>query len=139
MAPQTVWLEVLTQERVLVMAHGTDVHDEHWETYVRAARTAAAAPVEVRNLVYAGGPLSKKHADQLVHAVHGSDFRTAIVSPSTATRFVVSAFGLVNRNVRCFAPDQLGGALDFIGVSGSERAVVEATFHRLCEQVRVSS
>jgi hypothetical protein len=126
------WLE---RERLVIVYQGSQPPSgEEWQAYLEQLRNIA--DVEHRALVYSEHHISRKEQDELKQATTGSAKpRVALISPSTAVRFVASIFTLLNRNVRFFAPSHFDAALAYLACDEREAEVVTQSYQQLRAQV----
>ena len=124
--------ELLEREQILVSYQGTAATQEQWDHYLDQLATLREVE-RVRFLVYAdGSPPTPGIQRRIAGIAHGHDkWLVALVSPSTALRFVVSAFKLVNRSIRFFTPAELHDALSHIQCDSDERGAVQNALRRL--------
>jgi hypothetical protein len=86
----------------------------------------------MRFLVYVDGAApAPAHLQRIAALVRGHTVTAALVSPSLALRFAVSAFTLVTNSIRYFTPEQLPDALTHIRCSEAESRLVQEALQRL--------
>ena len=126
------WLE---REQLAVIYQGSQrASQDEWRAYLTFLR--GIADVEHRAVVYSGCHVSRSEQDELKQATSGrAKPRVALLSPSTAVRFVATMFTLLNRNLRFFAPSDFEAALAHLACSPEEQALVTRTYQALRARV----
>lgn len=126
------WLE---REKLAVIYQGSQPAPQaEWQAHLALLRSIA--DVEHRVLLYGGHQPSPSEMEEIKQATRGkAKPRVALLSPSTALRFVASMFTLLNRNYRFFAPGEFQAALAHLGCSADEAALVTRTYEELQAQV----
>lgn len=125
---------MLQADQILVSYYGGEAEDNRWDEYVALLRSLHGQ-LHVRFLVDVWReqpPLAR--IERLLGVVQGKPWRVAMLSSSTAMRFVASSFSLVVRNVRLFAPEDLDAALDHLNCSAAEKEHVGECLQRLRAQ-----
>jgi hypothetical protein len=128
--PGLAW-EMLQAEQILVSYYGGEAEHNRWDEYLAMLRSLHGE-LHLRCLVDVRReqpPLAR--IERLLNVVQGKPWRVAMLSASTAMRFVASSFSLVVRNVRLFAPEELDAALDHIQCSAAEKPRVGECLTRL--------
>lgn len=121
--------EWLSAERMMVMYHGVhEADDVEWDACLDALRTLQSGPVRI--LVSTQGGRPTRDQQQRLIEIEKSDWKVAVVSPSTAVRFVVSVFALELPSIRLFAPEHLDEACAYLGCTLDEVAVVRGALER---------
>ena len=130
------WLE---REKLAVIYQGNQhASQDEWRAYMAFLR--GIANIDHRTLVYSGCHASRSEQDDIRQATSGiATPRVALISPSTAVRFVATMFTLLNRNLRFFAPSEFGAALGHLGCTPEESQLVTRTYEALRDQVEASS
>jgi hypothetical protein len=132
--PTGMTFELMQPEQILVSYQGTDVLPEEWESYLALLSTLTGLE-SLRFVIFAdGSPPSAAHQKRIASLVRGHSWPVALISSSTALRFVVSAFSLVNRSIRYFTPDHIPDALRHIGCSAEEATKVDRLLQRMRSQ-----
>lgn len=91
-------------------------------------------------MVYTEVHLTREQQAELQEATKGDILpRVAVVSPSTAARFVASMFTLLNRNIRFFPPSDYSAAMTHLGFSRPEVQAVTRCYEQLMERVQAGS
>lgn len=122
--------EMLTKEKILISYQGANASAEDWDRYISFMKTIAGT-TDLRFLVFVeGAPPSAANQRRIAELVK-REWPVALVSSSTAMRFVVSAFSLVNRSIRFFSPAQLTDALVHIHCSAMDALAVYDAVDRL--------
>lgn len=122
--------EYLRSARLLVSYQGSTETALEWERYLAFLGTVSRDAM--RFMVYVDGAApSPAHLQRLAGLVRGHQVTAALVSPSLALRFAVSAFTLVTRSIRYFTPEQLLDALAHIRCSEAESRLVQEALQRL--------
>ena len=126
--------------RVFLLVHGTDApSDAAWERYVEALMRADRKDGALKILVFTeGGSPNAGQRARLETTTRKGDL-TAVVSGAAFPRFVVSLIALMNRGIRSFAPADVAGALDFLGLSQEERAAVAVELETLARSGSLGS
>lgn len=129
------WLE---REKLAVIYQGSQhASQDDWQAYMAFLR--GIADVEHRALVYSGCHASRSEQEDLKRATSGrATPRVALISPSTAVRFIATMFTLLNRNLRFFAPADFGAALAHLGCTADETSLVTRTYQDLRDQVEAA-
>ncbi|HEX6240292.1 MAG TPA: hypothetical protein VFZ61_05345 [Polyangiales bacterium] len=118
-----------------VVGDGNVVSSDDWEDYLSALTRAVLGSVVTRHLVYveiAAPPAAILR--RISDIVRGHPSLVALLSPSTALRFVVSTFSLVNRSIRYFPPEQLTEALVHIHCNPAEQRAIRDALARARER-----
>jgi hypothetical protein len=99
----------------MVLYQGADeASDAEWEPYLETLKGIdRSAPVRI--LAYTEGGRPTREQQQRLKAVEKQGWLVAVVSPSTAVRFVVSVFALELPTIRLFSPEQLDEACSYLG------------------------
>lgn len=126
--------------RTLVIVHNRDFpSDAEWDGYLGSLGAQLAQGDERRSLVVTEGGAPSTHQRARMAAVVGASVATtAVVSSSRAVRATVGALNLSNSAIRAFAPDDLDGALEHLGLSENERQQILAILPSLRRQVGIS-
>jgi hypothetical protein len=129
------WLE---REKLAVVYQGSQrASQDEWQAYMAFLR--GIANIEHRALVHSGCHASRSEQEELRQATSGSTTpHVALISPSTAVRFIASMFTLLNRNLRYFAPSEFGAALGHLGCTPEETLLVTRAYEGLRDQVEAS-
>jgi hypothetical protein len=128
-----VW-EVLRDERILVSYSDGPGSEQQWREYiVTLTRLPSEEGKPLRILAYAADAPPRAALDGIMSAARGKSWRVALISPSTAVRFVASTFSFVIRTLRFFAPNELGAAFEHLGCSEVERRRASEALARLRE------
>jgi len=126
-----VW-EVLQEERMLVSYSDGPGSEQQWHDYlVTLNRLQAEQSQALRILAYAADAPPRAALDGIMSAARGKSWRVALISPSTAVRFVASTFSFVIRTLRFFAPDELAAAFSHLGCDETERRKAGEALARL--------
>jgi hypothetical protein len=129
-AQQGFVFELLVKEHLLVSFQGSAPSSEDWDRYLTALSTLEMKAL--RCLIYVDGAApSPAYLQRIANIVRGNAVTAALVSPSLALRFAVSAFSLVTRNIRYFMPTQLDDALAHLRCTAAEAHLVQETLQRL--------
>jgi hypothetical protein len=108
--------------------------DKQWRDYlVTLSGLQSEGSQPLRILAYAADAPPRAALDGIMSAARGKAWRVALISPSTAVRFVASTFSFVLRTLRFFAPDELVAAFDHLGCDEVERRKVAEALARLRE------
>lgn len=127
---QGMVFELLTKEKILISYNGPNATQEQWERYIDSMKTNADTP-DLRFLVFVEGPPPSAANQRRIAELVKREWPVALVSSSTAMRFVVSTFSLVNRSIRYFPPAQLTDALVHIHCTAMEALAVYDAVDRL--------
>jgi hypothetical protein len=124
--------EWLSAENVVVSYMGTGPAARHeWDSY-RNLLQAIQHTRRVRCLWYTEGAYPPRDEQvRLAEAGGRQPWLAAVVSPSPALRFVVSAVSLINRNLRYFTPQDLPKALVHLRCTATEQEAVLDALDRL--------
>lgn len=121
----------LEEPRILVSYQDDGATEEHWNRYIDCM-TRLKDTVGVRYLVWhTGSPPTPSVQKRISDLERGRGSLVSLISPSLALRFVVSAFSLINRNIRYFPPEQLTEALEHIRCTPLEKSAVRDALRRL--------
>jgi len=134
--------EVLADLRLLVSSQSEEnPTDAEWDAWLLAADTLGELPGRFRLLVLTEGGRptreqlgrlsARKRAAEEKLGKKQSEPLAALVTSSTATRFIVSALTFVNPAIRCFAPTSLAEAYTHLGLTDPERKSAAAAIERL--------
>lgn len=123
--------------RTLVIVHNKDFpSDAEWDAYLEALRGHLLEWDDRRSLVVTeGGAPSRNQRSRMAALVKDSVATTAVVSGASAVRATVGALNLNNPAIRAFAPDDLDGALEHLGLRESERKDILAVLPSLQRRV----
>lgn len=121
--------EILEPELLMVSYYDGPGSSDRWDTMARLLRELISKP-QARFLVYQLEQPPLSEVQRLSRAVRGGRWRVAMISPSTAMRFVASSFSLLVKNVRFFAPEALDAALDHLECRPEEKLRVRACLNR---------
>ncbi|MET0343755.1 MAG: hypothetical protein ABW252_22265 [Polyangiales bacterium] len=123
--------ELLERERVVVSYAGPHANrQDEWDRYIELmqARTDAS----MRFLVLHDGSAPTVRDQQRIGSIARPHRPlVALVSSSNALRFVASAFSLINRRIRFFAPDDMDAALSHLELRDWEKQSVLECVDRL--------
>jgi len=104
--------------------------DAEWRTYMELAmrqkRAVDAGSTAQKQLIVTSGGGPSLEQRRIAHAqIADASFPVAVVSSSGFVRFVVTVFVAMGTNTKCrsFAPDELLGALQFLGVDADREAI----------------
>jgi hypothetical protein len=118
-------------DRVLVLAHGfDDPSDDEWFAYVSEIKRQGNELLPQVVLTDGGRPNSVQRK-MLTDVLAGRGMKVAVLSKSTLVRGVVTAISWFNRDIRPFEVHELHEALGYLGVSSSQRALVESVLTTL--------
>jgi hypothetical protein len=123
--------ELLQPSQILLSFQGDAVSDDEWDRYIHFMSSLTQLPALRILVCVEGSPPSAANQRRISEVVRGRAWKVALVSSSTALRFVVSAFSLINRTIRYFPPEELQRALDHIDCSPDERREVALALERL--------
>ncbi len=122
--------EYLSKEKILLSFNGPNTTADQWDRYIAQMQSISKVP-NPRFLVLVEGPPPSPAVQRRIAEHVQRDARVALVSSSTALRFVVSAFSLVNRTIKYFSPAQLPAALAHLDCSELDAQVVYGALERL--------
>jgi len=123
--------EMLRKERILLSYQRGEARQADWDSYIDFMRSLTGIS-DLRFLIYHDGPApAPRDQKRIAEVARGRSWKVALVSPSAALRFVVSAFSLVNRSIRFFTPGELDAALEHIGCTATEKEAVRAAMERI--------
>jgi hypothetical protein len=130
------WLE---HERALVVCQNAEVPaPAEWSGYLEQLRRVAH--IKHRAIVYTEIHLTRPQQVEVEEATRSqTPPRVAVISPSTAVRFVASMFTLLNRDIRFFAPTQYAAAITHLGLTTQESEAVRRCYDRLMAQVQADT
>lgn len=123
--------EWLPDERVVVLYMGMqEPEDAQWDAYIDLVRNLTGSGT-FRVFAYSeGGRATREQHDRLT-VVDKQGWTVAVVSPSTAVRFVVSVFALEIPSIRLFAPGQVDEACSYLGCNAHGTAAIRGAIERL--------
>jgi hypothetical protein len=127
---QGMAFELLAKEKILISYQGPHPTPEQWDRYISLMRTISV-PAEMRFFVFVEGMPPSAAIQRRISELVNRNSPVALVSSSTAMRFVVSAFSLVNRSIRIFSPAHVSEALAHIRCSTAEALLVSEVLQRL--------
>ena len=129
--------EVHDEMSLIVLKHGSGAPSEQeWKAYMDGLGPVAHRLEQMRILVLTdGGRPRRDQQTQLTTILAGRSVRTAVVSSSTAVRFVISVFALMNPGIRGFASSHLTEALEYLGLNPNEFSLAESVARRLSRAV----
>jgi hypothetical protein len=109
---------------LMLLAHTTrPPNDAEWDPYFR--ELVKHDPKLLRNLVFTdGGAPSGAQRKQVNDFLNGQASTAAVVTMSTMVRGVVTALSWFNAQVKAYSPNDLGGALQHLGVRPHEGEMV---------------
>jgi hypothetical protein len=132
--------EGVSELRLLVSCQSRfNPSDLEWDRWLKAAADLDRTGSDFRILVVTEGGHPTKAQVERLKAANKKNPKTAIVSPSLALRFMGGALTFVNPTIRCFAPAEMDGALEHLGISRLERATVLAAVERLRSALAAAS
>ncbi|HET6336921.1 MAG TPA: hypothetical protein VFG30_27035 [Polyangiales bacterium] len=122
--------EWLPEERVIVLYQGLhEALDSEWDGYLESlTRFHGTHPGGI--LVYTEGGRPTRDQQQRLMNVPPLGWPIAVVSPSTAVRFVVSVFALELPAIQLFAPEQMEQAFAFLGCGPDVIPAIRAAIDR---------
>jgi hypothetical protein len=128
---QSIVYEWLAEVEVMLAYHGQhEAEDSEWDEYLTLLRSLEGQR-RVRVLVYSEGGRPTREQQHRMTEVLKIGWPVAVVSPSTAVRFVVSVFALDVPAIRLFTLDQLDEAFAHIGCTDEDAAVVRVQLDRM--------
>jgi hypothetical protein len=118
---------------LLVFAHSREApSDTEWEELLALFRFAAEQGGRVRALVYTdGGAPNARQRARLNALLAGIKPRVALLTASAAARAIGVAVSWFNPEVRIFAGDEIGPALDHLSVNHGERRILTQALSEL--------
>lgn len=122
--------EVLNDPLILVTYYDGEGQHTHWDAYLTMVKDIVAKG-DPRFLIYTLEPPPRSAIDSLLSVTRGGRWRTALVSPSLAVRFIASTFSLAVRNLRYFQVDALPAALEHLECIPQEKQAVYGALRRL--------
>lgn len=127
----TIAYEWLPEAGIMVAYHGLhEAEDAEWDDYIAFVRSFHDQS-GVRSFVYSeGGRPTREQQQRLTEALNPS-CPIAVVSPSTAVRFVVSVIALEVRAIQLFQNDQIDEAFAHLACTPDEIAAIRSTLERL--------
>jgi hypothetical protein len=105
--------------------------DAEWDTYLAAIEGPSKTNLLRCLVITEGGHPTQAQRERMTGIVDSKRTRTAVISPATAVRFVVSVLALVNRDIKAFSPKEYHAACSHIGLARAEHANVEVVVGRL--------
>lgn len=120
----------------ILVHNGATPSDAEWEAYVAAVKTEPDPSKFVTLVCTDGGSPTNAQRAALNLALGYVSTPTAVVSSSSVVRGVVSALNFFNRQIRSFAPAELGRAFAHLGVAGERQERALAELKRLGELVQ---
>jgi hypothetical protein len=122
--------EWLPEERVVVLYQGPhEALDSEWDSYIELLGTLRGTGPG-RILLYTEGGRPTREQQQRLMDVPPLGWPIAVVSPSTAVRFVVSVFALELPAIQLFAPEQMEEAIAFVGCAPHVTPAIRAAIDR---------
>lgn len=123
--------EWLPDERVVVVYQGKhEPEDTEWDAYIDLVRSLQGSGT-FRVLACSEGGRATREQQQRLMTVDMTGWLVAVVSPSTAVRFVVSRFALEIPAIKVFSPDQVNEACTYLGCNSGATAAILAARERL--------
>jgi hypothetical protein len=123
--------EWLKQEQVIVSVQGSDANQAEWDLYAELLQSVATVK-DVRCLWYTEGARPPLQQQQRFSSIGSQQkWLVAVVSPSPALRFAVSAFSMTNPNLRYFTPPELPEAFAHMHCTPAEQSFVQRALTRL--------
>jgi hypothetical protein len=110
-----------------------------WKAYIDLVLDVASAPnagksVMVLVVTDGGGPSAVQRTD-FVNALKGNRVRTAVLSANTVVRGIATVFNWFNVENKVFAPRDVVGALEFVGIGATARESVWTTVENLAHEL----
>ena len=122
------WLEPV--RIAVVCQNGEPASGREWRDYIALLRHLTRFEHGV--LLYTERHLDRAQQSEIAEVTRSElPHRVAVLSPSTAVRFVASMFTLTNRNIRFFQPLQLESALLHLDCQGPAREAVTRSYEQL--------
>jgi hypothetical protein len=123
--------------RTLVVVHSRDFpSDAEWDAYLQALLAHISEWKDRRSLVLTeGGAPSSKQRARMSEVVADSAAPTAVLTGSPAVRATVGALNLRNSAIRAFGPEEIGAALQHLGLGEDERRHIVEALPALQQQV----
>ena len=123
--------------RVVVLVQGkTPPSTQDWAEYLDEAWSLDAVAPEIRTLVLTdgGAPDTLQRGSLTARVQRYGGVVTAVVSPATKARLIVTALGWFFSDIKFFLPDDLAGAFAFLELRPDEQATtIEAALSLLDE------
>ncbi len=131
----------LAELHLMILCQGnTNSSDSAWDAYLVELRRGLQSGEHFRSLVVTEGAYpTRSQQARMTSLVGGRTPRVAVITSSTALRFVVSILALLNKKVSCFDPRQRKAAFSHIGLTPSEQVVAEATIELLRGKMTVAN
>lgn len=98
------------------------------------SQTAAERLVRILVVTDGGGPSSVQRTD-FVEAMGDIKVRTAVLSANVLVRGIVTVFNWFNVQNKIFAPKDVIGALEFVGIGATGRLSIWSTVESLASQL----
>jgi hypothetical protein len=131
-APNLVF-ELIPEAQLLVSCQTTLApSDAEWDEYLVALAQLQVLVPRPRSLVLTNGGVPS-HSQRLRLRVDKSrpPAPVAVLSSSSAVRFVLSVLALVNPAMRSFNPHELDAAMSYLGIPSQQTALVYSVIARL--------
>ena len=129
---RTIAFEYLPEPRCLVLYQTAEPpSDAEWDAHLEKLRAVQAANADFCVFVWTdGGRPTPPQQARLAELTRRTVWKTAVVSPALAVRFVVSSLSLTKVNVRYFAPDELNEAYAHLELDEVSQRAIEQTIER---------
>lgn len=122
--------------RTLVIVHSKDFpSDAEWNAYLEVLGKHLKLHDRRSLVLTEGGAPSSNQRARMSAIVGESVATTAVVSSSSAVRATVRALNLNNPAICAFAPDDVSGAMEHLGLTESERRQILALLPTLQRRV----
>lgn len=106
-----------------------DASDAEWEPYLEILKRLVGTK-NVRIFAYTDGGRPTREQQQRLLEIDLDRWPIAVVSPSTAVRFIVSVFALETPAIRLFPPEQLSEACAYLNCTAEELTTIHAGLDR---------
>jgi hypothetical protein len=123
----------LYKRRLLILVHTKNAPDDaEWREYAQSANKWKKEIQGLLVITEGGGPNTMQRAElDAALEIESHSAKTAVVTVSRIARGIVTAISWFSPGIKAFSTNQLGHALEYLGVSATEIDSVNAEIRRL--------
>lgn len=115
-------------DKWVVVVHNHKPPGQRWTDFIgvlsKEVIQRGVSPASIRFLVYSDGGGPNATERKALNDLTSGASTTAVLTPSTMAKMIVSAFTLFHKRMRAFAPDQIDEAFRYIGATAIEQETI---------------